>query len=343
MTPRSLLGLGVVTVAVAAAAAVAVANRYTATPVAQTERPALEGLEDRLNSVARLTVTTADDSFTIRRDGAAWTMAEKQDHPVDAERARTVLIQLSQLRLAETKTRMPERYPRIMVEDVTAENANSTRLTVVDGSGGVLADLIVGKSKTNLAGSGGGVYVRKPDDAQAWLARGAVDLRKRPVDWLVKDIVDIDEDRVRRVATVPADGEPVVVVRQTAEDTTFTLEGVPEGKTAKSGELGGFGAALADLQFFDVLPAGEKPLAEDAVTRAEVETFDGLVVRVSLEESEDHIYARFEAESVAGGDNAAAVEAEAGAINARVAGWVYQVPEYKLRPLLKTRAELIEE
>lgn len=343
MTPRSLLGLGVVTVAVAIAAAFSVADRYAGTPVVQDERPVIEGLEERLNSVAGFTVKTAQEEFTVQRDGAAWSMVEKQGYPVDAERARTVLVQLSQLRLAEAKTRMPERYPRIEVEDVASENAKSARLTVVDGTGGVLADLIVGKRKTNLAGSGGGVYLRRPDDAQAWLARGALDLRKRAADWLVKSIVDIDEDRIRRVATTPVDGEPVVAVRETAEDKAFTLEAVPEGKTAKSGELSGFGTALADLELLDVLPADEKPLPAERSVRAEVETFDGLVIRIVLEESEDRIFARFEARSAATGDKAADIETEAQAINARVSDWVYQVPEYKLRPLLKAHADLIEE
>jgi len=339
MTPRSLLGLGAVTVVVAIAAATSVASRYAGTPVVRDESPVFGGLDERLNSVGRLTVKTAEEEFTIQRDGTAWTMVDKQGYPVDAERARTALFQLSQLRLAEAKTRMPERYPRIEVEDPTAKDAKSARLTVKDQAGGVLADVIVGKAKTTLVGGVGGTYLRKPGDAQAWLARGALDLRERAADWLVKDIVNIDEKRIRRVTTTPKAGEYAVVVRNAPEDRTFTLEGLPEGKTAKKDDLSAFGTALGDLNLLDVMPADQKPLPGDAGARAEVETFDGLVIKVVMEESEKGIFARFEATANAG---QADIEKEAQAINAKVGKWVYLVPEYKLRPLLKAKGDLID-
>ena len=339
MTPRSLLGLGAVTVVVAIAAVASVASRYAGTPAVRDESPVFKGLDERLNSVGWLTVKTAEEEFTIQRDGAAWTMVDKQGYPVDAERARTALFQLSQLRLAEAKTRMPERYPRIEVEDPTAKDAKSARLTVKDQADGVLADVIVGKAKTTLAGGVGGIYLRKPGEAQAWLARGALDLRERAADWLVKDVIDIDEKRIRRVATMPKAGDPAVVVRNAPEERTFTLEGVPEGKTAKKDELGAFGTALGGLNLLDVMPADKKPLPADAGARAEVETFDGLLIKVVMEESEKGIFAHFEAVATAGQADA---EKEAEAINARVGKWVYLVPEYKLRPLLKARGDLIE-
>ncbi|MBE0531879.1 MAG: DUF4340 domain-containing protein [Rhodospirillales bacterium] len=339
MTPRSLLGLGAVTVVVAIAAVTSVASRYAGTPVLHDESPVFKELEERLNSVGRFTVKTAEEEFTIQRDGADWSLVEKKGYAVDAERARTALFQLSQLRLAEAKTRMPERYPRIEVEDPTVKDAKSAQLTVKDEAGGVLADVIVGKAKTTLAGGAGGTYLRMPGDAQAWLARGALDLRERAADWLVKDVVDIDEKRIRRISTTPAAGEPAVVVRNSADDRTFVLEGIPEGKTAKQDEMNAFGAVLSDLKLLDVMPANQKPLAAEAGARAEVETFDGLVIKVVMEESEKGIFAHFEAAANSGQGE---VEKEAQAINAKVGNWVYLVPEYKLRPLLKAQGDLIE-
>ncbi len=339
MMPRSLLGLGVVTVVVAIAAITSVASRYAGTPAGGDESPVFKGLEERLNAVGRLTVKTAEEEFTIQRDGAGWTMVERKGYAVDAERARTALFQLSQLRLAEAKTRMPERYPRIEVEDPTGKDAKSARLTVKDEAGAVLADVIVGKTKTTLAGGAGGTYLRMPGDAQAWLARGALDLRERAADWLVKDVIDIDEKRIRRITTKPAAGESAVVARNAPEDRAFTLEGIPEGKTAKKDELNAFGSVLSDLNLLDVIPVDQKPLSADTAARAEVETFDGMVIKVVMEESEKGIFARFEATANAGQPD---IEKEAQAINAKVGKWVYLVPEYKLRPLLKARGDLIE-
>lgn len=339
MTPRSLLGLGAVTVVVAIAAVASVASRYAGTPAVRDESPVFKGLDERLNAVGRLTVKTAEEEFTVRRDGANWTLVEKKGYAVDAERARTALFQLSQLRLAEAKTRMPDRYPRLEVEDPTAKDAKSARLTVKDEAGGVLADVIVGKAKTTLAGGAGGTYLRVPGEAQAWLARGSLDLRARAADWLVKDVVDIGEKRIRRITTTPTAGEPAILARKSADDRAFVLEGIPEGKKAKQDELNAFGAVLSGLNLLDVMPADQKPLAAETGARAEVETFDGLVIKVVMEESEKGIFARFEAVANAGNADA---EKEAQAINTKVGKWVYLVPEYKLRPLLKAQGDLVE-
>lgn len=348
MTPKSLVGLGAVTLVAVVAAAYSVNSRHAAAPVMQDPVPAVAGLEDRVNSVDRLVVKTADGAFTLQRTGATWAMPEKNGYRVDAERVRNVLVQLSQLRLAEGKTRLPERYARLEVEDVTAEDAKSAQVTALDASGAVLADLIVGKAKSDLGGGLSGRYLRKPGEEQAWLAQGALDLRKAPADWLVKDIVDIDEGRVRRVAVTSAAGETVVVERE-APDKAFTLKGVPEGKTVKAGELSGFGSALDGLELTDVAARDGRPLPEEKTAEAVVDTFDGLRVKLAIEETEEGIFAHFGAEAFAadGGEAAKsdALEAarkEAEAINARVGDWVYKVPDHKLRPLLKPAADLIE-
>lgn len=349
MTPKSLLGLGIVTAVVAVAAAVGVARQHTVSQSFQDDSPVISGLEDKLNSVAEFSVKTGEGTFTIRRKGDIWTMAEKGDYPVNQDVVRTMLFQLSQLRLAEAKTQMPERYPRIEVEDVDAKDAKSALLTVKDGSGGVLANLLVGKIKSDATGGGGaGVYLRKPGEAQAWLARGAFEMPRTAEVWLVKNIVDIGEKRIRRVVTIQPGGEKVTVFKDKPEDRTFTLEGVPEGKKAKDSELSGFGTALSGLDLGDVMPAARRPLPADKATRAEITTFDGLVIHVVLEKGDKGIYAHFEASAQPArgepkaGENKIDVAKEAQDINARVGNWVYMVPEYKLSAFLKKRGELIE-
>ena len=338
MTPKTVMGLGVVTLVAVVAAAVSVStNRLPGTDTV--EKPVFEGLEDRINSAASLTVRSAKDSVTVQRADGTWQVAEKSGFPADSEQVRKVLFELSQLTLKEPKTQMPERYTRIEVEDVDSEDAKSSFLTVKDDSGASLAELIVGKTKTGLAGATGkGVYLRKPDQQQAWLARGQLDLRTGVNAWLAKGIVDIDAEKVQRVTTTRPDGSVMVFSKTDPSATEFEVGGLPDGKTAKKDEIKDVGAVLSGLNLTDVAPADEKKLSDDKLIQAEVVTFDGLIVNIDMEETEDGIWARFEAS--AGGDNAE-VAKQAKDLNARVKGWVYQIPDFKVRPILKKADELV--
>ncbi len=338
MTPKTVMGLGVVTLVAVVAAAVSVsANRLPGTdPV---EKPVFEGLEDKINSAVSLTVRSVKDTVTVERAAGTWRVTEKAGFPADAERVRQVLFELSQLTLMEPKTQMPERYARIQVEDVDTKDAKSSFLAVKDESGASLAELIIGKAKNGLAGvTGKGVYLRKPDQQQAWLARGELDLRTGVNAWLAKGIVDIDAKKIQRVTTTRPDGSVIVFSKADPSATEFEVGGLPDGKTVKKDEIKDVGAVLSGLNLADVQPADQKKLPDDKLIQAEVVTFDGLVVNIDMEETEDGIWARFEAS--AGGDNAE-VAKQAEDLNARVKGWVYQIPDFKVRPILKKADELI--
>ena len=94
-------------------------------------------------------------------------------YPARQTRIEKMMGGLVTLSYFEPKTTRADLYPKIEVEDV-AKDANSTRVTVKDESGAVLADVIVGKAKTGVAGlDRDGVYIRLPDEERAWLAEGA--------------------------------------------------------------------------------------------------------------------------------------------------------------------------
>ena len=84
---------------------------------------------------------------------------------------------LADLRLLEAKTDQADRHARLEVEDITAKDAKSRQVTLAGADGKPLADLIVGKQNYTSDLNGlRGVYVRKPGNAQAWLAQGSVEL-----------------------------------------------------------------------------------------------------------------------------------------------------------------------
>src|SRR5260370_5559802 len=112
---------------------------------------------------------------------------------------------MADLTLVEPKTQKADLYPRLEVEE--PGKGKSTLVSVKDKSGATLAELIVGKRRYDRLGAGNdGVYLRKPDDPQAWLARGPLHPSGEVSSWLDRPILDNSQKPIAKVALTHADG-----------------------------------------------------------------------------------------------------------------------------------------
>jgi uncharacterized protein DUF4340 len=347
MTPKTVIKLGIVTTVAVIAAVAVVANQMAATQSVRMSEAVFDGLEDRLDTVAKISILTAKEEATVEKTATGWSVMENDGYPAARDDVRKLLIQLSQLQLVEAKTRKADLYSRIEVEDIEKKDSKSALLTLLDDKGETVAGVIVGKSKFDMAGgSGRGVYLRKPDDDQAWLAKGDLELIRSANGWLSKDVLDIDGKEISRITTITADGDILVFSRQGPDSGPLQLDGMAEGQKLKKDALNGLDEAFSGLRLTDVAVADKKELPADKTIEAEVVTFGGLVVNLSIADGEDGIWAKIEAsagaptegQAVDGKDPATRAEE----INQRVSGWSFQVPDFKLRPLLKPRKDLLE-
>ncbi len=350
MSPRSLLALIAVTAVCVVAAVLGVTRYYGAVQTKSVEAPVFPELEERANEVSEIAVRDDDSDFTIKRDGEVWVVADKQDYPARVERVREAVFQLSQLRLSEPKTKLAELYPRIEVEDLDSEDAKSKWVQIKNTEGEVLAELIVGKQRFNVARPGGsGVYIRRPGEEQAWLAKGALDIATDDVDWLAKDIIDLPAERVQRVTTTDADGAVLVISRENPDQEDFEVSGVPEGEELKEEvdtTLKDMAAALAELRLNDVAPAADFNFEGEGSLRAEVVSFGGWVVDVAMIEKDEDTWARFELTKASPGTatatDAGAPEDALSQAAERVEGWAYKVPDFKIKHLKTRMADLLK-
>ena len=148
----------------------------------------------------------------------------------------------------------------------------------------------------------------------------------------------------------------------------------PTPTTSYSASDPGFAALPLDLRFNSVA-AGSRFAEAKPLRRSTVETFDGLVAHIDEFEADDKTYARFDfsydaslvhpdaAKAAAASAEAKepppipgteakqpaaettpkeTVEQEAARLKARTAGWVYELPDYKMRMLTKRLDDLVQ-
>ncbi len=307
------------------------------------------GLIDRINDARRIEIRAQDGAVTIAHDGERWVVASRDNFPARFERVKEALVQLTELDVLETKTSMPEKYGQIGVDEV--ENAGSTaRRVAVYGDGGPpLLELLVGKERPATGLTPPSHYVRKAGEQGALLVQGALGFSAKTNDWLDNAIVDVAADRVRRITVNPREGAPVVITKASREAQFFDLDHVPKGSAPRSKALvSSLGGLLLGVAFDDVAKAS---IVEGLVPRTivEVQTFDGLVTTLEEYDVKEKVYVKFGIAynpdlvvAAPAADTTRDVAAEAKALAAKVADWVYVLPEYKVRLIDRKLEDLIQ-
>jgi len=335
MQPRSLLLLASATVVLVVLATVVLASGDRGVSrVAPGER-AFPALAAKLGEVTSVAVSRNGTTMTLIRDGDSWLVAEKGNYPANAAKISQIVRAMADLTLVEPKTQTAGLYPRLEVED--PGSGKSALISVKDKSSRALAETIVGKRRYDRLGAGNdGVYIRKPGEAQAWLARGTLDPSGEPASWLDRQILDISEKKITKVTLTQADGSKLVISRA-APDAKFAVEDAPADTKFKSeSTTSGPATALETLDLDDVKPAGELPVPDKDVVTAFFTTFDGVTVDVRLMERDKTDWIAISA------SGSGSAEAEAKKIDDKVSRWTYAIPGYKGN-LLKTKlADLVE-
>lgn len=335
MQRRGLILLAVATLVLVVLAVVAIAGGDRTVSRAAPGEAALPALAGKLGEVASVGVKRTALELTFVRDGDGWLVAEKANYPAAAGKVRQIVLGMADMAFVEPKTQKVDFYPRLEVDD--PGKGKSTLVTLKDKSGATLAELIVGKRRYDRLGAGNdGVYIRKPGDAQAWLARGSLEFSDQLSSWLDRRILDLPEKRIAKVTLTQPDGAKLVLTRP-SPDAKFTVEDAPtDAKSKSETAMRQPVTALEALDLDDVKPAADMPLPDKDVFTASFVTFDGLTVDVRLFDRDD---LHWIAVSAAG---SGAAETEAKEIEAKVGRWAYAVPSYKATALKTKLADLLE-
>src|SRR5215831_17707232 len=171
MQKQGLILLAAATAALVVLAVVAIASGDLGVSRTAPGERAFPALAAELGEVASVGIARPPLTLTFVRDGEGWLVAEKGNYPAAAGKIPQIVLAMADMTLVEPKTQKADLHQRLEVDD--AGKGKSTLVTLKDRSGGPLAELIVGKRRYDRLGAGNdGVYVRKPGDAQAWLASG---------------------------------------------------------------------------------------------------------------------------------------------------------------------------
>lgn len=262
-------------------AAIMLTHQDRAPTISSFEKEAFfPNLENVINDVTEIDVSNHSESITLLRVGENWQWLIKEKHlyPASLDKVHKLLLGVVHLTILDAKTNNQDRYAEIGVEDVLEEGAKSVLLTFKKSEGEIVASLIVGHDRVaKVDSTRREIYIRKPDEKQAWLTLGQLPIEKTAKDWLEPQIVNLDGDNVRQVSVTHPDGEHLVVFKDSPDDEDYQLADLPENAQVKLPYmLNNIATTLTRLDLDDVTTDSE--FEDDATIRAVFTTFDGLEV-----------------------------------------------------------------
>jgi len=289
----------------------------------------LPGLEKSLNAVTEIHLLKGDGTrTTLKRRPAEWIVGER-DYPADSGRVRKLLLDLGALSVIEEKTRNPELYAQLGVEDSDSPKASGTLVEVVTPAR--TFDLIVGKPSGGKTG-----FVRVAHSAPSLLAQPLISVDADARRWINRSVVDISDQRVKEAVIESAAGPSYTVTRVSPQQTDYQVAPIPKGRELSSpGAADGMGSAFTALEADDVrrAPAADAAKPEHAIFR----TFNGLELDVTGRLEGTHHYITLIARS-----SAKESQGEADAINARFTGWQLEIPSYKYEAMFTPLEQLLK-
>ncbi len=336
---RNLLILIIAAVLLVVLAAFALYRQEKAAAPVPTPETFFPGLAHNVRDVAKIHIASqkfgAFDVTFVPEKG--WVLPERGNYPASFEQVNKTINAVATLQTIEPRTARVD-WLRYLDLDPPSSGGNGVLITLSDEKGNALASLIAGKSQDIGDASGlSGIFVRKPDSTQSWLARGVLQPQSDPSQWIDHKVMDIDRARIQEVGVFPADGSSYSVLRDKPSDADFHLASLPKGRELLSAQApDGVAVAAVGFTFDDIKPA--QGFDFTGATRVVTRTFDGLLVTAKVIKQGQDYWATVSAEAVPG---KVAAEKEARAIDARADGWAYKLPAYKGQQFMTTLESLL--
>lgn len=307
MNSKTLTGMIALSALLLVGAQITAPDRGTSgSQTAEDQENAFPALMERPGDIASVYVQAADHSLRLERraeDGSpAWLVAESQGeplgYPANPKKVNALLFDLGRIQFLEPRTANPAFYDRLEVEAPSTPGAKSRLVRVEDREGENMAALILGKPGPDRGTGQDGktVYVRDPQQEQAWLAAGELDAPGKALDWMQTGVLNMREDRVQRVIFRPGQDDSFTLERNSPDEKPFRIPEIPAGRALRPGqavESLAFGLEYLDFEEVKARPQGFDVTSLPVAVR--YIAFDGLVVDVRLMDDDGANWTLFQA------------------------------------------------
>ena len=266
------------------------------------------------SKVNRIEVDSGTGLSTAQRTDGAWTVTTREGFPAEEEALQGLVRSLIALKKSQRMTAMPERHAELGL--AWPDPKNETRLVRIyaEGSDAPATEVLVGRSVTSPPG----VFVRTPNDNQAWRCTGTIPPQQLPAAWLDSPISEIAADDLKSVECLGA--------VMTKENGQWQCK-LPDGSThpRDSAMRSTLPYLLSGFAPDDVRKETAADLGHEGQVVAAIRLDDQHTVEARLWMEGDDIWLRF----APGECGESVISEKLAQYSPRWQGWVFKVPSWK--------------
>ena len=327
-----------------------------------------------VNAVKTILIKSKDHTTNLRLTDKGWVVGDRDNYTADFNKLSQALLELRETKIAGKQLvgRGAWAEAEVLEPTDTVKDGTGTLVKFSDEKGAELASLVLGSDVT-VSGSNSAEFGRTPqklvripqDEDTLWMiGSGFSSLQPRPEDWLDKSFLSLQD--IQSVTVTPAKKEDAWKVSRPSKDVPdYALEAPKAGEELDATKLA-LASLLSAASFNDVKTlASAKDLFKEA-SKVQITTFDGftydLQVAKTNQDGADKFFmtvavkANLPKERQAGKDekeeDKKRLDDEFKAQQDRLkeklekeqklSGWAYEVAEYTINNLLKTRSEILK-
>jgi len=303
--------------------------------------------------IASIVIGTGENAVKLVRQGNRFLVGNKDNYPAAIGKINDLLTSCLDISTIELITSDPANHESL---DVTEAKAQSV-IRFLDKEGETITGVVIGSSRLpELNVSKRSTYVRLISSNDVYEAKNAPLLGGSALDYIDKELVNVDRSDVTKVTVTEPEGGYTLRVDD-SNDNNIVLENLPAGKKLKVSDCRGVLSALSYLSFSDVRKESsfeEGKLKFDRTFIAELK--DSTVYTFKIAKTDSKTYVKCSAEYA--GKTRDILESKEGLkdkeakllardraaeFTEKHRGWVYEISEWKAKNLTKKLTELVEE
>ena len=300
------------------------------------------GFDRGANQVGQLALQQGEKKLEFHKVKDKWTIANRGGYPAKTESVQQLLVRVARAELVEAKTKDPERYGLLELEDPTGKDAKSIMLKLSDNDGKAIGDLVIGKRRQSAFGQGrSGVYVRRPGNDQTWLTNVSLRPTFDVSDWVDPVFFRIGDEKVKSLTLQTPDGGDVKIVAEEKKgdkkEDVHKFAALPEGKKLKKDiDASVIVRGLQTFEMTDVRKRADVKLPKHAIKiPAMIETEKGMKLQAELVRiGEDNRWLSFKV--IDDGSDAKVAKS----FRDKLDGWQFKIADWRSRQVFKTFDEM---
>lgn len=237
-----------------------------------------------VNEIASIAVSSRDGTVTLKKGPDHWVVEDRYGYPADFAKITDLVKKLRDAKIGRSFNAADDVLARLALyppaEKKVPESQQGTRVVFKDNQGKTLADVMMAPAADRT----GVYYLMHAGRPIIYLVdKNFRFLEKKPAGWLVKEIVDLNEKDIARIACYPAGGQKAVyTIVRPAKDKDAALLAVPEGKKVETYKIEQMLGILSALKIEDVVDPARKLAAAvfSDQPRFEYHLFNGTVYSI---------------------------------------------------------------